>query len=127
MKYKIVFHCGAELEVGDSPRLLSKKLGVRPEDLRGGLLRVVVRSSRSNKGRPKTPTGEPPDCHSCKGTRRKSGRVRYECFPPDYEMGKMPGGKYDGIPFRQFCERVIACYPKEVVKVPAPKRAKSGQ
>jgi len=125
MPYKITFYCGAELVVETSPRQQKKYRGMRKTTARNGLLRVVVWSYLPGAGpyKPgmsvKLPNEEKADCHRCQGFRRKSGRVAYQCFPVDYEAENKPGGKYDGKQFPEFCERVIACFPKTVVKLPS--------
>jgi len=112
MSYSVVFYCGAEIEVETSPRRT---------------LRVVVHSSRTGGARPKMPDGNAANCHGCR-CRRASGRQEYQCFPPDYDRDSiLPGGKYDGKRFTQFCERVIACFPKTVRKVAPAKEADDEQ
>jgi hypothetical protein len=125
MPYKVTFYCGAELVVETSPRQQKKYQGMRKTTARNGLLRVVVWSYLPGAGpyKPgmsvKLPNEEKAYCRGCKGFRRKSGRVAYECFPADFEVENKPGGKYDGKRFPEFCERVIACFPKTVVKLPS--------
>ena len=123
MSYKITFYCGAELVVETSPRQ-KKKYGDKPKSTaRNGLLRVVVwnhckaKGPFANETRVNKPNGERADCHSCRGTRRLSGRCKYECFPLDYETEKDKA--YAGKRFTEFCEHVIACFPKTVVKITA--------
>jgi hypothetical protein len=119
MAYKLIFHCGAELEVGSSPRSRKKYKGVGRTTARDGLLRVVVCSFQpgGKAFRVKLPDGSRAPCYECRGLRRKSGRVAYFCYPKDWEQENKAGGKYHGKPFIKCAEQVIACFPVKVERV----------